>query len=126
MSWLGRLWADRIGRSAGATVVKVAAEAIEQGVFDDAIQGIIVDTLRQRDTGLSRVGFIMKIAVELVDRSTPPLPFVQARDIAYEVYAQFRHDNEMVKFGHPDWDWSGAGARTLAQEYEIDHWEPIP
>lgn len=104
--------------------VDIAANAIAAGEFDNAIEGIIVDTVRTgKDTNLSRVGFILKIAVELIDKSKPPLAFKKARDMAHEVYNQFRRDNEMVKFGASGWDWSGVGARELANEYEITHWE---
>lgn len=125
MIWLAKLWARHIGRKAGQDAVELAIKALEGGVFDDAIEEVIVKTVREgRDSDLSRIGFILKIAVELIDKSKPAIPYKRARDMAYEVYAQFRRDNGMVKFGHPDWDWSGSAARLLAQEYEIDHWEP--
>lgn len=125
MSWLGKLWGERIGRKIGEQVAEEAMQAVKNGKFDSAIEDVIVRTTRDGpDEGLSRIGFILKITVELIDRSVPPLPYKRARDMAEEVYQQFRRDNDGVKFGDPDWDWSGSAARTLAEEYEIDHWEP--
>lgn len=123
MKWLVKLFR----REAEKSAVDIACDAVVTGAFDEAIAGLIVNTVRDaRDNDLTHMGFLLKIAVELIDRSTPQLSFSVAREIAQEVWVQFRRDNEMVKFGDPGWDWSGAGARILAQEYEIDFWEPTP
>lgn len=115
---------NAISRFIGEDAVNAAANAITAGRFDRQIEAVIVETVRNgRDSGLSRTGFILKIAVELIDKSIPPMSYHHACKMAREVYAEFRRGNDMVKFGDPGWDWSGDGARTLAREYEIDLWE---
>lgn len=123
MNWL----ADRIGRQAAKGAIRAVENAFENGAFDNAIGKIIADTVRDcGDDGLTHNGFLLKMTVELIDRSVPPLTFRAAREMADNIYTQFRKDNGGVRFGDPDWDWSGSAARTLADEYEIQYWEPTP
>jgi hypothetical protein len=92
-----------------------------------AIERVVISIIRNSpDVGLTRVGFIMKIAVTLYDAART-MPWSWAVKQASDVYQEFRRDNQrdgkMPRFGDPDWDWSGAGARTLAHEYAIDYWD---
>jgi hypothetical protein len=126
MGWFAKAIGGRIGRKIGEQAAAQVLKDFDAGAFDHLIEAAIMDTVRKgSDDGLSLAGFILKITAELIDRSRPPLPYKRAHDMAVQVYQQFRQDNGGVKFGHPDWDWSGSAARTLAQEYEIDHWEPV-
>ena len=52
----------------------------------------------------------------------PTLPDKRTFEMAMGVWREFVRD-EKVKFGDPRYDWTSAGARDLAQAYEIDHWE---
>lgn len=45
-----------------------------------------------------------------------------AFDVAMRAYRDFLKE-EKIEFGHPDYDWSAAGARDLIEAMEIDHWE---
>lgn len=120
----GKSWIDRMGEAIGQSAANKVIAEFDRGGFDHLIEAAIVrSTTNLPDEGLTRFGFVMKIAVELIEKSSPQIPFQRAKDMAWEVYDQFRRDNEMVKFGHPEWDWSGAAARELAHEYEIRHWE---
>lgn len=102
-----------------------AIAAVRSGAFDEALEGIIIDTLRKRDDGLSRIGFILKMAVEMIDKCSRPMRLQEAKRLAKQAYASFRAENDMVKFGDPAFDWSGASARLLANEYETDYWESL-
>jgi hypothetical protein len=100
-----------------------AERFITSGAFDDAISEVIVDAVRfGKDEGLSQVGFVLKMAVELIDRSRPKLGFAEAKRRASKAYHEFLRDNR-IKFGDAEWDWSGRGARAVTFEYEIAHWE---
>jgi hypothetical protein len=104
------------------TIVDEAADLIRSGAFDDAISGIIVDGIRSgSDDGLTEIGFVLKMAVELIDRSSPHMSFDDAKRLAGYTYQLFRKENR-VKFGDADWDWSGRGAREVIHGYEIDYW----
>lgn len=107
--------------------LSTASDAVRSGAFDPYFEAIIIDRTRSGpDIGLTRVGFIMKMAVEIIDHSRPPISFHRAKGMASAALASFEKDNDGVKFGDPDWDWSGAAARELIHEYEIDHWELFP
>ncbi len=126
MSYLRKSIINAISDRLGEIVIESAAAAIKAGAFDRQIEDMIISTARQRDDGLSRIGFVTKIAIELMDKSNPRLSFSRAKTIAADVYQTFRRDNGMVLFGDPAWDWSGVAARILANEYEIEHWEQAP
>lgn len=113
---------DRIARHAVASTV----EAMKAGAFDADIQRVIVQSIREgEDEHLTRLGFILKMAIELMDRARPSVGFQEAQRLANDAYHEFRRDNR-VKFGDTGWDWSGRGARTLAFEYVISYWESSP
>lgn len=115
-----------LGEQIEKIVIDHAAELIRRGAFDDAITDVIVDAVRKGpDNGLTRTGFILKMAVEMIDYSTPPLSFQQAKARAVQAYHEHKRDCRIF-FGEPGWDWSGVGARIVAHEYEIDLWERAP
>lgn len=118
MSWFDK-WIGRVAISA-------AEDAIKSGVFDSQIERVIIDQVREGhgDRPLTRVGFILTMTVEMIDRSSPPLTFKAAKALAYQAYEEFCANNGGVKFGDPGWDWSAAGAKTMAEEYSIQYWEP--
>lgn len=93
--------------------------------FSVLVEKTIIDIIRETpDEPLSYNGFVLKMAVEIYDRSSPKMTWLQARDHALMIYKDFKRDNKIRKFGHPAWDWSGDAARTIAHEYSIDFWEP--
>lgn len=110
----------------GGVATRAAENAIKAGTFDSQIEGILVEQVRKGygEIPLTRVGFILTMAVEMIDRSSPRLEFKVAKEMAYQAYEDFRKDNLGVKFNDPQWDWSAAGARALAHEYAIQYWEP--
>jgi hypothetical protein len=116
MAW----WFDKAIESAVQRGINAALEEH----LDKAIECVTIQTVRSRVSGFSRVGFVLRIAVALMDASRPTLSFERAKEIAGEVYRQFRADNEGVKFGTEGFDWDASAAITLAEEYEIQHWEP--
>jgi len=104
-------------------VEQAAADLVRSGAFDEAIFKIVADTVRRgRDAGLSETGFVMKMAVEIMDLSRPTIPFRAARRMAGAAYSEFLRENK-IQFGEPGWDWSGASARLVVHEYETDHWD---
>jgi len=107
-------------------VVSMASEAISSGAFDEQIEGIIIQTARSGpDTGLTEIGFIIQMALRLMDRSQPTISFTRSKQIASGAYRDFL-TSEKIEFGDAGYDWSGGGARTLADEFEADYWEPTP
>lgn len=102
--------------------LSAAKDLIVGGAFDGEIEAIIVSTLRKRDTGLNELGFVLKMAVEMMDRSAPALSFSEAKRLAGIAYMEFRRDSR-VKFGDPAYAWDGPAARIVAHEYSIDYWE---
>lgn len=112
-----------LGRQIAQTVVEAAEELVRAGAFDDSITDVVVTTIRSApDEGLTETGFILKMTVEVMAKSVPSLKFASAKKIAIRGYRDFLRENS-VKFGDPGWDWSGAGAREIAHEYEIAYWE---
>jgi hypothetical protein len=104
-------------------VEEAAADLVRSGALDDAIFGIVEDRVRSGpDDGLTETGFVLKMTVAMIDASNPRLSFRKARKLAGRAYAEFLRDNKLT-FGADGWDWSGVGARIVAGEYEIDHWE---
>ncbi len=98
---------------------------VESGEFDRLLEASVVKSVRTApDTNLNRNGFLLKIAAELVAYSKPPIDLWEAKKMARDLYEEFRRDNNGVKFGDPEFDWSGSSARVLAHEYQIEHWEP--
>lgn len=109
----------------GRKAVEHTVNAMKGGEFDYAIERVVIQSIRTGpDDGLSRLGYILKMAIELMDRSCPPISFQQAQRLANDAYHQFRRDNN-VRFGDAGWDWTGRGARIVAQEYVIAYWEPV-
>jgi hypothetical protein len=108
-------------------VEAIAADMIKRGVFDDQIAAVIVDTIRSgKDDGLTRIGFILKMAVEIMDRSRPRLSFDAAKKEAGAAFADFLRDSR-IKFDDVGYDWSGRGAREVAHTYVIEYFEkPTP
>jgi hypothetical protein len=106
--------------------LQAAEDAIKSGAFDDAITAVIIDQVRAgRDDGLTRTGFILKMAVEMIDRSTPKIGLRHAQCLAVQVHRAYCRDNK-IEFGKPGWGWGGSDARAIAHEYEIDFWECQP
>lgn len=119
MSWVS----DYIAREA----TRAVAEGISSGRYDHEITGAIVRAIRSApDSGLNRLGFVSKMAVHLMDRcDRPKISFSCAKAGASNALRDFLA-GEKIAFGEPGYDWSGAGARLLAQELVIEHWEPTP
>lgn len=100
-------------------------EAMRRGAFDDAIESAVLSAARSISDrrALSRNGFLLKMAIELIDNSRPRLSLADAKLMALDAYNEFRRDNR-VKFGDEGWDWNGLGAREVARAYVIEYWEP--
>lgn len=90
--------------------------------------GVIDKIIRERigvdlpnDVPMSHPQFIFAMAQEFasVDRG---MVATDALTLARDTLSQFLRD-EKIGFGAADWDWTREGAITLAQEYEIEHWE---
>lgn len=114
-----------------SVAVEAASEAISNGEFDHELEQIILDTVRKgRDIGLSRIGFILKMTVELVDHSKPPLAFQKAKAVAFVAYTQFtiqlrgihmsRHDLRVVTNPSEERYWYALRVRPQA-EYVVSH-----
>jgi len=115
------LWERKASNIANA--VNAVAKLIRRGAFNDQICAIIADTSRNGpDDGLTRIGFVSKMTVHIMDSSRPPISLMAAKSLAWQAYDEFRRDNN-VKFGDAGWDWSGRGAREIAQEYVINYFE---
>jgi len=69
---------------------------------------------------LTRTQFIVAMAVEIGRAGA--LAAGEPLHLASAAYRQFEADTG-VRFGDPDHAWDEAAARTIAREYEIDHWE---
>lgn len=105
------------------TVVDMASEALRSGAFNDALEAEIIKFVREgSDHGLTEIGFILKMAVHLMSRSNGSVNFDTAKRLASSAYREFLKSEE-ISFGDPEYDWSGASAREMADEFEADHWE---
>lgn len=88
------------------------------------IDEVILNAIREiaNDRPLTFVGFINKIAITLFDAANGSMTYDEAKKLAMQTYEDFTA-SERVKFGHPDYDWTGAGAQTLARELCIEYWD---
>lgn len=57
-----------------------------------------------------------------IQQAQPDLADKQAYEMARRAYATFLSD-EKITFGDKRYAWDRAAAKTIAHEYEIDHWE---
>lgn len=72
------------------------------------------------EASLTRAQFIVEMAVEIGRFGS--LPAGAALPLASTAYQQFERDNQ-IAFGDPAFAWDEDAARTVAREYETDHWE---
>lgn len=72
---------------------------------------------------LTRAQFIVAMAVEI--GCSGALPAGVPLHLARRAYHAFEDDTG-IQFGDPDYAWDEDAARTLAREYETDHWERRP
>lgn len=106
-------------------VLEAAEKAIKAGRFDKDIARVICDAVREgpkANQEYTEVGFLLRMAVEVIDRSSTEIAFSKAKAIASQAYHEFKHDNS-VKFGDSGWDWSESAAVEIIELYEIDYWE---
>ena len=98
-----------------------AVKMITDGDLDDAIEEIVIKQIRDgKGNGLTEVGFVLNMAVYILDSGCPS--FLAAKRRAGLAYKEFKRDNG-VKFGDHGWDWTAAGAIDVAQGYEADYYE---
>lgn len=71
---------------------------------------------------LTRTQFIVAIAIEIAVCSKFLLPAGEPLRLARRAYHAFEDAND-IAFGDPAFAWDQDAARTVAREYEIDHWE---
>jgi hypothetical protein len=104
-------------------VEEAVTDCLKSDEFGSMLEKVVIEIIEEgRDDGLSSVGFGLKIAVELY-RKAGNISWSEAKRMSVDIYRQFKKDSGIKKFGEPGWDWSGAGARTLAYEYEISYWD---
>lgn len=109
------------------TIDEVVEEAVTDYIKSDqfalVLQNVVIEIIEESsDDNLSSIGFSLKMAVELY-RKAGNISWDRAKAMSLDIYRQFKKDNDIKKFGEEGWDWSGAGARTLAYEYEISYWD---
>lgn len=94
-------------------------------VMAEAIQPLILQNLRETPDNcrISEHAFILKIAVALYDASQCKMPWLWAKEQASDIYRQFRKDCPDAQFADKEYDWTGSGAKSLAEEYSIQYWD---
>lgn len=104
-------------RPLGQIVEETATNTVAEFFASDAFKDMVLDAAR------SNPRYTWTIEMARYFRSVDPTLAPQtAFDLAVQTTNEYLRD-EGIEFGDEDYVWDAGGARDVADDYEVDHWE---